>query len=273
MKSPTASLKARPIIFSPHGVEKMIEGKKTETRRVVKPQPESIEHWAPCSIPTLVRRCDVADRKGLKELGGIDGESYAMPRCPYGRKGDLLYVKEPWRIHAWDCDSTLFDIQFDGGDIQRDVELFRPTFDDLNDNDSPTRVGKIHEQIAEQLKRAGHPFADDDSGRFAPWSDEHPNPLPWKSPLFMSRSASRLTLQVTESRIERLQAIDEGGREAEGLSVGEGVLWNGERMFFDHFRSAWDAMNKKPGSRWEDNPFVWVIKFEEHSTESGEEKC
>lgn len=88
----------------------------------------------------------------------------------------------------------------------------------------------------------------------------------WRPGRFMPRWASRLTLEITGLRIERLQAIDESGARAEGFSADpipgrvNGKLAN--IAFFDPLRwyaALWDAINGE-GS-WRSNPWVWIVSF------------
>jgi hypothetical protein len=75
----------------------------------------------------------------------------------------------------------------------------------------------------------------------------------WKSPMFMPRKYSRLTLETVNIRCERLQDISSGDCIAEGY----------DRMgFVGHdFAAAWDTLNKKRGFGWDTNPYVWVLEF------------
>lgn len=100
------------------------------------------------------------------------------------------------------------------------------------------------------------------------------------SPLYMPRWASRILLEVTEVRVERLQAITADEARAEGLPLPDllPAKINGERgqvMFFDpllQFRWLWDHLNgKKPGRAWADNPWTWVVGFRRLETEEQEQ--
>jgi len=93
----------------------------------------------------------------------------------------------------------------------------------------------------------------------------------WKSPLFMPRQASRITLEVTGIRVERLQDISEEDARAEGIartaSVGpcRAMGWRGFDGAPAHMRGAaayrdlWESING-PDS-WAANPWVWVVEF------------
>lgn len=90
----------------------------------------------------------------------------------------------------------------------------------------------------------------------------------WKPPIHMPRWASRLTLLVTATRMERLQEISEADARAEG--IGEPYLGDQDPPFECdavmvsrrmQFRNLWRRLHTKPGARWEDNPEVCVISF------------
>jgi hypothetical protein len=81
---------------------------------------------------------------------------------------------------------------------------------------------------------------------------------------FMPRKYSRITLEITSVRVERLQDISESDAIAEGI-IEDGVGWNGydkgpwQRHAVDAYRDLWESI-QGPGS-WEQNPFVWVVSF------------
>ncbi len=94
----------------------------------------------------------------------------------------------------------------------------------------------------------------------------------WRPSVHMQRRASRLTLRVTDVRVERLQEISEGDARAEGLSTihvsgGSGsnghMAWcaGGSVTARERFAALWDEINAKRAP-WADNPWVWVVVFE-----------
>lgn len=94
----------------------------------------------------------------------------------------------------------------------------------------------------------------------------------WKPAMYMPRSASRLTLEVTDLRVERIQEITEADAIAEGIGFckenvfGKGTV-GGMRHWLEGgshsagFKIAWNKMHEKKGFGWNQNPFVWVVGF------------
>lgn len=77
----------------------------------------------------------------------------------------------------------------------------------------------------------------------------------WKPPIHMPRKASRLTLEITEVRVERLQDITENGASLEGVHLNR----PDEETYYHQFSRLWEHINGK-GS-WSSNPWVWVVSF------------
>lgn len=89
--------------------------------------------------------------------------------------------------------------------------------------------------------------------------------LSWKPSIFMPRKYSRLLLEITNIRVERLNDISEEDAIAEGcLGLHLQYLDDAPQKFLppqEHFAHVWDEINGKKGFTWATNPFVWVIEF------------
>ena len=95
----------------------------------------------------------------------------------------------------------------------------------------------------------------------------------WKSPMFMPRWASRILLEITDIRIERLQDISEQDCEKEGFrfyplsricfkpSSAKHLSGHGSNNYKSIFGEYWDTLNAKKGYQWSSNPWVWVVEF------------
>ena len=108
-------MKAKPILFSGEMVRAILEGRKTQTRRVVKPQPDS-------------RHCRIDFEDGLlKESSLVAGcwDVWKKTKCPFGKPGDLLYVRETWSYPVPGCEP------------QRGVSY---KADHVTGNDGPTKI-------------------------------------------------------------------------------------------------------------------------------------
>lgn len=242
-------MKERPIIFSAPMVRALLAGTKTQTRRIVKHQ-GILDHPAGKGFKVILL--------GNKEAwlnSRPDHPQHITKFCPYGQPGDRLWVRETWTetiniegIPDWpDRPCTLVD------DDPSDVVIYRAD-------------GEWE-------------WLDDEGG-----STDKTN---WKSPLFMPRWASRILLELTAVRVERLQDISEEDAKADGISPNwtrydlkgwipeehgymphdtddEGRVpgvdiyddfWTAKRCY----QRLWESING-PGS-WKVNPWVWVISF------------
>ena len=208
-------MKERPILFSGPMVRAILAGTKTQTRRVVKPQPQGNDLHI-CTNAYDWQACEDGFLHGL--IAGDHGYDALSFRCPHGAPGARLWVRETW---AYERDGT----------------------------GCPDDTGILY--------RATDPG----------WDDEETG-LRWRPSIFMPRSASRILLEITEVRVERLQAIREEDARAEGITDG-GCLNCGNSEpcgcpdpspdARDAFAWLWQSIN---GSHsWHANPWVWVVEF------------
>lgn len=252
-----ATVRERPVLFSGPMVKALIDGRKTQTRRMVKPQPEpdfrTVKqdgggHWIWWSGP---------DRPGLGEFTRRAYPNGEGVRCPYGRAGERLWVKETFARRL-----------------------------DVDPKEEPEKARHY------ALCRA------DGTGLDEPhW---HSYPHRWTPAIHMPRWASRLTLEITEVRVQRLGEISEEDAVAEGIRVRPGddlshgkVGYQGCYPGLYHmaagdglcccsavkpprtdvrygtrlspplcaFREIWDSINARRDYSWESNPWVWCIAF------------
>lgn len=205
-------MRKRPIIFDAESVRAILDGRKTQTRRIVKPQPPKDAKGAE-PLGGLWWLYNRPNRKGKHNGGTKVGPSI---RCPFGEPGDLLWVRETWAKHQCAED-----------------RVYRP--------------GDGHlwgSPIFKATKQGGMKPECEGFG-------------PWRSPIHMPSWASRLTLRVTDVRVERVQCITgedilaEGYRQREDASL-TGIEWMMRR---------WDSTYSKRAP-WASNPWVWALTFE-----------
>jgi len=213
-------MKERPILFSGEMVRAILDGRKTQTRRVVKPQRHPYGEMLS------------ADQVASEVIGMTEAV-----RCPYGQPGDRLYVKETY--WAWGRWETRFDAK-KGRDAWHFVDM-------------TLECGKAYqfEQPSPIGTRAGVSPA---------W---HKRPS-----LFMPRHASRITLEVTAVRVERLQEISTDDARAEGIQTWIDSFKDGPRYHengqldaypVSAFSRLWKSING--ADSWDANPWVWVVEF------------
>lgn len=223
-------MKEIPIIFSGPMVQAIQDGRKTITRRVIKPQPGN-------AIEKV--RFDADYNSWIDEAFDF----VKNRKCPYGVPGDRLWVKETH--YLWGTWEQYYD-----GDKQR----WR--FIDHTDVDHPVRY-----PAAEGKRFYQGPANGGD--------DYHCRPS-----IFMRREYSRIMLDVTDVRVERVRDITEQDAKASGISVlilqseDDHSAWyqsapgvHQARNARVSFASRWDSINAKRGYGWSTNPWVWVVEF------------
>lgn len=227
-------MKERPILFSAPMVRALLAGTKTQTRRVVKTQPAGGAGFHPVE-PYRTSRGDW--NWVLAATGHGTGDPFP---CPYGRPGDRLRVKEA----AWMWCERRPNGKTKTG---RDKWLY-----------VPMREAPVH-YAADHPKRPAVDVVSPATGNKWGWR--------LKIGRFLPAWASRITLEVTEVRVERLQDISEADARAEGAKEcdpvsGREVLLAGPSQrgsFVLHYRDIWEQINGT-GS-WAANPWVWAVSF------------
>ncbi len=217
----------RPILMTPENAQKVHDGRKTQTRRIVK-----YEITGP--NPPNASIFDVYDGVGplRKWVGafGLDGKGIER-LCPYGVVGDRLWIRErfiPLRGCGQLCkridDATY--ILFSNGD-----QLYR------KDGHLCPGPKKYAEGAWDRVK--------------------------FRPAIHMPRWACRTVVELTEVRVERLNDISREDAKAEGLWPGANGLeqaagrsWGNAQLAF---QALWESIHGKDA--WSLNPWVWVLGF------------
>lgn len=224
-------MKAKPILFSTPMVEALLEDRKTQTRRAVRPlsyidfpaawkiqneKGDKLDHHPKCSSvpghhplsgPAFLCDCKAVENEWIRQK---------IESCPFGEVGDLLWVRETFAIASNTQEAKL-----------RNPYIYR---------------------------------ADGDAF------------INWKPSIFMPKDASRITLEITNIRVERLQDISQEDAKAEGVepfdidydnySNAHKIDFGKNPTFRGGYIKIWEDIN---GERsWDKNPFVWVIEFKVH---------
>ena len=194
-------MKEKPIIFTSQMVKAILEGRKSQTRRPLKPQPQ-LAHDGKWDLYI----------KG-KWVGAIAEKNNSILNvCPYGQLGDYLWVREKFTLCPKD---------------------FRPN-------------GIIY-------------FANGKPDITYVMSNE------WHSSIHMPRYASRITLEIVNVKVEKLQNITEEDARAEGIIWTEIETAPRSGIFRpyakEQFEQLWDSIYSKKGMGWTVNPWCWCITF------------
>lgn len=218
--------KEHPILFSSSMVRAILEGKKTQTRRVVKFSKK--ERWAE-ELKSAYQdgqgdwifwNTDAPDLAEFTKRAYPNGGGYS---CPYGKPGSALWVRETWQAQ----------------------------------NLSGQWWHEVPKADRELCNWAVIDKADCEEGM--------PTPPKWIPGIFMPRWISRITLEVTGVRVERIQDISLSDCKAEGVdgyTFARGCISDNPPDPRWKFIEVWDSINaKRPGCAWKDNPWVFVIEF------------
>lgn len=211
----------KPILFSTPMVEAIQDESKTQTRRIIKNQP---------------------DDRGLRitnvEFEDWHGNQY---KSKY-KTGDILWVRETWRLYGWESSEGFINIQYKDGK----VEHFYPDVDGIDE----WLLNKI-----DKLIDKGYLEGDPNNEERLKFTDKKPL---WEPSIFMPKWATRIFLEVTNVRVERLQDISEADSKAEGV-FDNNCAANGITQYKSGFQDLWESINGKES--WNENHWVWVYDF------------
>lgn len=237
----------KPILFNTEMVRAILDGRKTCTRRLVKPQPKSKLCYTFAGSDSNTwgypnRTAHEIWGEEFKLPNDITEEELSKRWNPPYHTDDILYVRETWqcwRAHRYEATA---DIRFRAGGDDVRLQFANGNTDSIDRLDYDTFVHKWFSHNGE-----------------------------WKPSLFMPKEAARIWLKVTDVRIERLQDVTEDGAKAEGAIDNRGFIHSPENEYDrihtarEHFIKIWNSTIKKSNLNrygWDANPWVWVIEFE-----------
>lgn len=220
--------KERPISFSAPMVRSILEGRKIQTRRIIKKQNL-------VGAPSYgFNAYEVEDSNGNRFWGfSSDDDDW---KCPYGGPGDRLWVREPAKLSAVDDGSYIVS-----GVGEAMVEIEYLADEKRSWVAYPSRLAALF---------VGHGLPN---GSY--------------------REASRITLEITSVRVERLQDISTDDCRREGIDSEEQFSWIGKTLPGKEYKTCplsplqrsfgalWQSIYTKEGQTWDDNPWVWVVEF------------
>lgn len=220
-------MKAVPMIFNTEMVQALLDGRKTVTRRPMKKQPEDsgdgFDWWPSDYHQSMLRVSNI-------ESVECNNKRQFLKDCiseasPFGSIGDLIYVRE--------------------------------TFATLGHHDyqevSPRDRSEIHEVR----------FKASERDAVANCSDWEVRGYHWRPSIHMPRWASRLTLKVSDVRIERIQEINDEQAIDEGISRHPSLpAWLSPAGYHTTPIYAYEELWNSIYGNWNNNPYVWVIEFE-----------
>ena len=215
----------KPILFNTEMVKAILEGRKTQTRRLIRPQPEGqLSYIFGGSHPgkwtymsrSVAKAWDV-DESVIHEEEG----KFWTPPC---HGDDVLYVRETW------C--RLFYVDPDGY-THYDQEMYYYAADGIPDICLCDGDGRVEE-------------------------DQR---IRWKPSIHMPRNAARIFLKVKQVRVERLKDITEEDAAAEGCQA-HSIFETARDYFAALWNTTQGVAGKNVPENWAQNPWVWVIDFE-----------
>ncbi|HBR4178810.1 hypothetical protein LVW23_11200 [Klebsiella pneumoniae] len=242
-------MKERGMIFNSEMVRAILDGRKTQTRRIMKVQPES-NQLGLLLITDSTKHSDIGKYHWAESNATGNHVRSKLFSSPFGAVGERIWVRETW--------ATLGNE--DGCYVDWEDNLCK------GDERSAAR---IYRASCEQRPGDYGLWSIPDDAYWKPHTKEHKFEGAWRPSIHMPRWASRILLEITDVRVERLNAISEEDARAEGIIDG-GCLncgkpepcgcANPEPDATDAFAYLWQSIYGQ--ENWLANPWVWVIEFE-----------
>lgn len=204
-------MNGRGMIFNSEMVRAILDGRKTQTRRVLATYQDAVK---------FCPEWDVNGKQifivlGEKDHTGMNPVITAIP-CHFGQPGDRIWVRETFRVHSRATDVATL--------------VYRAS---------------VRNSWTEQTHRV--PVAV---------CNKPATPEKWTPSIHMPRWASRITLEITDVRVERLNSISDSDASKEGCCIAD--MESGDCLS-DVFARLWTSIYGDDS--WQANPWVWVIEF------------
>ncbi|WP_190971645.1 ASCH domain-containing protein [Raoultella planticola] len=222
----------RGMIFNGEMVRAIIDGRKTQTRRIVKGTDGAVKFCKEWDINGE----EIFVVLGEKDHTGMNPVLGAIS-CPFGGIGDRIWVRETWSdvnlegipAVAYRADGDVYSLMDDESFLDEDGAF---NYDD-------PRVTKYH---------------------FAAWYSDLIGGIEgdWRPSIHMPRWASRIQLEITDIRVERLASVSDEDAGKEGYPA-DPSPFGGPMDKWLWFRQLWDGIY--PKHSFKHNPWVWVIEF------------
>lgn len=232
-------MKERGMIFNGEMVRAILDGRKTQTRRIMKLQPEIL--GSGLRYITESRKQNEVGKYFwcISDALGMRARS-AVFACPFGDVGDRIWVRETW--------ATLGNE--DGCCVDWDDELCK------GDEKSAAR---IYRASCEQRPGDYGLWSIPDNADWKPHTENQKFEGAWRPSIHMPRWASRITLEITDVRVEQLNAISEEDAQAEGVQPACYEITPPEAAYRVSFGEVWRSIYGDKS--WDVNSWCWVIEF------------
>lgn len=224
-------MRERPIIFNADMVRAVIDGRKTQTRRIIQSPAKNMQ----ASGQKVIDYREPGDKWYGEHVFSMRNSSGTwcdytkeqfLAKCPFGAVGDRLWVRETWMPDA-PRDGTWGDVEFYGC------------------------KGSPLSMIPERYRTPDHCI------HRAGW-DGH-EMVGWTPSIHMPRWASRIALEITGVRVERLSALSDDDARNEGCPAQLPHNPEDQHQARTWFRGLWSEIYGEES--WQANPWVWVIEF------------
>ncbi|MBY6259096.1 hypothetical protein K3G69_21605 [Phytobacter diazotrophicus] len=229
-------MKERGMIFNAEMVRAILDGRKTQTRRIAK-----LSHERGMKNPVV---------RGKNGQASYVGCHLAAMLCPFGQPGDRIWVRETWALLGNE----------DGCCIDWNGKLCKG---------DEREAARIYRASCEQKPGDYGLWSIPDDADWKMYTENEKFEGAWRPSIHMPRWASRITLEITGVRVERLNDVSDTDAVAEGLLPAGDMFPDYPGTFLTPkgdfatarvaFQRLWESIYGEES--WQSNPWVWVVEF------------